>query len=109
MIINSKQNCISDLSASVKRTAIWRRGLEAKFNDSRNGLAAERLDQLAIEIANLSDQDWSELSVYYSWSSGKWADAVSQTSRQVGFRRVNTLPDFVSSLVGILSGQHVTN
>jgi hypothetical protein len=103
MTINSKQNCIIDLSASVKRTAVWRRGLQAKFNDSRNGLAAERLDQLATEINDLSDEAWSELSPFYSWSSGKWADAVSQTSRLVSFRNVNSLPAFVAHLVGILS------
>jgi hypothetical protein len=77
--------------------------LQAKFNDSRNGLAAEQLDQLATEITDLSDEAWSALSPFYSWSSGKWADAVSQTSRQVGFRNVNNLSAFVSQLVGVLS------
>jgi hypothetical protein len=103
MIINSKQNCKIDLSASVKRTANWRRQIKAKFNDDRNGPAAERLDQLAIEISNLGDEAWEELKPFYNWSSGEWSEAVSQTSRLVGFRGVNTLADFVNQLVGILS------
>jgi hypothetical protein len=103
MIINSKQNCITDLNASIKRTANWRRQLKAKFNDERNGAAAERLDELAIEVSDLSDDDWAALGPYYSWSSGKWADAVSQTSRLVGFRNVDSLPAFVVHLAGILS------
>src|ERR1700730_6240696 len=50
MTINSKQNCIHDLNASLTRTANWRRALQTKFpNDPRNGRAAERLDQLATE------------------------------------------------------------
>jgi hypothetical protein len=104
MTVNSKQNCINDLSASVKRTATWRRELQNKYvTDSRNERAAEKLDQIADEIYNLTDEDWAALSPYYSWSSGKWADAVSQTSRLVGFRNVNTLRAFMVHLVGILS------
>src|SRR3979490_3218259 len=105
MISNSKQNRIDDLSASITRSANWRRALQTKFNDPRNKRAAVRLDQLAGETNDLSDEAWSELKPFYNWASGKWSDAVSQVSRQVEFRAVNSLPAFVSALVGILSQQ----
>jgi hypothetical protein len=61
---------------------------------------------LAGETNDLSDEAWSELKPHYNWASGKWSEAVSQVSRQVEFRNVNSLPAFVSTLVGILSEQH---
>jgi hypothetical protein len=61
MTINSKQNCISDLCASILRTASWRRALQAKYiNDPRNGRAAETLSRLADEAVNLSDEQWAD-------------------------------------------------
>jgi hypothetical protein len=106
MIDNSKQNCIDSLSGSLTRTANWRRTLQSKYpNDPRTGRAADRLCQLASETDNLTDKAWSELAPYYSWASEKWSEAVSQASRYVGFRGVNTLPAFVDALVGILSEQ----
>jgi hypothetical protein len=106
MISTSKQNCIDDLCASITRSAAWRRALQTKFNDPRNGRAADKLDQLAGETNDLSDEAWSELKPHYNWASGKWSEAVSQVSRQVEFRAVNSLPAFVSALVGILSEQN---
>jgi hypothetical protein len=106
MINNTKEYCIENLSGSLARTASWRRSLQAKYNDPRCERAAERLDQLASEIGGLSDEAWSELMPYYNWASFEWSSAVSQASRQVEFRNVNTLPAFVSTLVGILSEQH---
>src|SRR5260221_1643356 len=98
MISNNKQNCIYDLSSSIKRTAIWRRRLQAKYNDPGNGRAAENLERLAIEVTELTDEQWSQLLRFYDWASGTWSDAISQTSRLVGFRNVNTLPAFVDQL-----------
>ena len=99
MTINSKQNCIHDLNASLTRTANWRRALQTKFpNDPRNGRAAERLDQLATETKDLSEEAWDELQKFYSWASGKWSDAVSRASRQIEFRHVDTFPAFTSGL-----------
>jgi hypothetical protein len=107
MTINSKQNCIHDLNASLTRTANWRRELQTKFpNDPRNGRAAEKLDQLATETKDLSEEAWHELQTFYSWACGKWSDAVSQASRQVEFRHVDSFPAFTKTLVGILSEQH---
>ncbi len=62
MITNSKQNCMTDLSASLRRTASWRRELCKKFpSDTRNGRAAEKLDQLASETNDLTDEAWLDL------------------------------------------------
>jgi hypothetical protein len=58
MISNSKQNCIAEISSSARRSAVWRRELHAKYNDPRNGKAADTLDRLANEMYNLSDEDW---------------------------------------------------
>jgi hypothetical protein len=108
MTINNKQSCIDNLCGSLTRTAIWRRGLQAKYpNDPRNGRAAETLEKIAGETNDLTDEAWSALSQFYSWSSVTWADAVSLASRHVEFQRnVRTFPAFVSNLVNILSGQH---
>jgi hypothetical protein len=94
------------MSGSLRRTASWRRSLQTKYNDPRNERAAEKLDQLASEAKDLTDEAWSELMPFYNWASFKWSDSLSQASRQVQFRGVNTLPAFVSTLVGILSEQH---
>ena len=109
MTINSKQNCISDLCASILRTASWRRALQAKYiNDPRNGRAAETLSRLADEAVNLSDEQWAELQPFYSWASQTWCEAVSQAARHVEFQRnIRTFPAFVQNLVCILSEQRV--
>jgi hypothetical protein len=60
-----------------------------KYSDPRAGNAADILDRLADEIKDLSDESWRALSPFYSWSSGRWWDSVSATSRLVGFRGVD--------------------
>src|ERR1700709_1887137 len=100
--MNSKQSAISDLGASLRRTAIWRRELSKKFiNDARNIRAAETLERLANEVNELSDDSWLLLAPHYSWCSPTWSDAVSLTSRHVEFRNVKTLPAFIDCLVGL--------
>jgi hypothetical protein len=109
MINSNKQNCIDSLSGSLTRTANWRRGLDAKYNDPRNGRAEEMLRRLASETSTLSDHAWSELQPFYNWSSPTWSEAVSAAARKVGFHNVNTLPAFTETLVGILSEQNPAN
>jgi hypothetical protein len=104
MITNTKQYCIDSLSGSLKRTASWRRSL-TRYNDPRNERAAARLDQLASEVSELTEDAWLELQKFYAWDSWKWSDAVSAASRQVEYRNVNTLRAFTKTLVGILSEQ----
>src|SRR5947208_16958322 len=108
-MINSRQSCTDSLSASISRTANWRRGLQAKFpGDNRNKPAAERLEQFADDTYNLTDEEFSKLAPFYSWHSEAWNEAVSETSRCVVFKRnIRTFPDFVNNLVGILSERHV--
>ena len=111
MIKNNKQSCIDSISASISRTAKWRRGLQAKYpSDSRLGQAAETLDMLAGQTSDLSDEAWSELARFYGWNSETWHDGVSKASRLVEFQcSVRTFSDFVNNLVGILSEQHVNH
>jgi hypothetical protein len=109
MIDNDKQNCIDNLCGNLTRTARWRRTLQAKYpaDAARNARAAEKLDQLAIEATDLTDDAWSELKCHYSWASAKWCDAVSEVSRRVEFRGVHNLEAFIMTLVGILEQQIV--
>ena len=98
---------IHDVTASLRRTAGWRRELCKKFpNDNRNELAAKKLEELANVVPTVGDDYWSELMPYYA-NFSTWADAVSQASRHVEFRNVKTLPAFVNDLVCILAEQHV--
>ncbi len=107
MTTNNKKYCVDSLSGSLKRTASWRRSLQTRFpNDPRNERAATRLDQLASEVNELTEDAWLELQKFYAWDSWNWSDAVSAASRQVEYRNVNTLPAFTKTLVGILSEQH---
>jgi len=102
-MINNKQSAITDLGASLRHTANWRRELSKKFiNDARNIRAAETLERLANEVNELSDESWLLLASHYSWCSPAWSDAVSLASRHVEFRNVKTLSAFMDCLVGLL-------
>jgi hypothetical protein len=109
MTLNDKQDCIASLNACLSRTANWRRGMQAKYpNDSRNRLAAETLDKLASEANDLTDEAWeNELKPFFNWTSQAWSDAVSQVSRMVEFRGVNTFPGFTRLLARVLSQSSV--
>jgi hypothetical protein len=109
MISSNKQNCIDSLSGSLTRTANWRRGLDARYNDPRNGRSADILAQLASETKFLTDESWTKLQGFYNWSSPTWSEAVSAAARKVGFQNVNTFPAFTETLVGILSEQNPAN
>ena len=104
MISSNKEYCAESLRTSLARSASWRRGLQNRFpDDPRNEAAAENLDWLADEASGISDEAWDQLQSFYRWDSWEWSEAVSQAARLVGYRNVRTLPDFVASLVGILS------
>ncbi len=83
--------------------------MKAKFpSDPRISRAAETLDRIAGEVNQLTDEEWTTLSRFYDWSSGVWAESVSQAARDVEFRRdVRTFHGFVNNLIGILSEQNV--
>ena len=102
--MNTKSNCITDIAASVRRTSEWRRNICCqRFPDARNIPAAEKLEQIATEMAALDDASWAQLSKHYNWASPTWSDAVSETSRAVVFRGVRTSEDFVNRLIEILN------
>jgi hypothetical protein len=83
--------------------------LKAKFpNDPRISRAAETLDRIAGETDSLTYEEWTTLSPFYDWSSGVWAESVSEAARDVEFRHdVRTFHAFVNNLIGILSEQNV--
>lgn len=102
--MNQKTDCVKSLSAHLRRTASWRRSIAAKFpGDPRNVRAAEALDGLATAIMDLSDAQWCRLEEHYSWASEKWAVAVNDASRLVGFQPATmTVAGFVAVLTGLL-------
>jgi hypothetical protein len=68
----------------------WRRCQSAKFpNDPRNPKAQRRLLELEAEIA-IPDASWEKLSPHYNEFDSHWLAAVSDTNRDVGFRRHST-------------------
>jgi hypothetical protein len=61
--------------------------MDARYNNPREGRAADTRAQLARETKSLSDEAWENLQSFYNWSSPTWSEAVSAASRQVGFRK----------------------
>jgi hypothetical protein len=92
---NDKQACIDSISRVLERTAVWRKAIAVNFpDDSRNMRAAATLEKLAVDVANLTDEQWSALERYFSngWNSEKWRSGLSQVARSVGFH--NRATDF---------------
>jgi hypothetical protein len=104
-IDNNKQNCSDSIYRSLVRTADWRKNLQTRFpTDPRNGRASETLARLANDADGLTEESWSELKPFYSWSSERWSNAVSEAARRVEFQRnIRTFPAFVEDLTHILS------
>jgi hypothetical protein len=85
MINNSKQNCIDDLSVSLTRSSNWRRGLQSKFDDTRNGRAPKTLDKLAGETNALTDEAWSELNPFTTGLLGNGLRPFRKHRDKLGF------------------------
>ncbi|MDH2350869.1 hypothetical protein QCM80_09335 [Bradyrhizobium sp. SSUT112] len=104
-MINDKQDCIESVTKVLERTSVWRKSLVARWpDDPRNARAAARLDQLAADATNMTDDQWTELKSYYGWASESWRDSLNQTARQVGFHhRSGALDYFIKALVQNLS------
>jgi hypothetical protein len=61
MILNDKQDCIESIIRVLEGTSAWRRTTSARFpDDPRNMRAATTLDKLAVDVANLTDEQWLE-------------------------------------------------
>ena len=85
--MTNKDDCAHYLASRFHSNAAWRSGQYVKFpNDARNALAAQRLLELDSGIA-ISDALWDRLSPYYDESDTRWLAAVSETNRDVGFRK----------------------
>jgi hypothetical protein len=106
MILNDKQDCIDSISRVLERTAAWRKAIAVNFpDDNRNIAAAATLEKLAVDVANLTDEQWSELRPHFSgWASEKWRNTLSQVARSVGFfHRAKDFNFFAKVLVHQLS------
>lgn len=100
-MLNQKQDCIESLCNGLKSTSAWRAATSIRFPDDRRNIKASKaLDQLAEEAANLTDEQWSELSSYYGSASQTWVNALNVTARSVGFHhRAGNLDLFITILV----------
>jgi hypothetical protein len=106
MILNDKQDCIESIAKVLEGTSSWRKSLSTRFpDDPRNMRAAKTLDQLAVDVVNLTDEQWSELKPHFGgWASERWRGGLSQTARQVGFHnRAKDVSFFLKVLVQNLS------
>src|SRR3981189_2091425 len=82
-----KQACARYLAQRFRGSSDWRRCQSAKFpNDPRNPKAQRRLLELEAEIA-IPASSLETLSPHYNEFDTHWLAAVSDTNRDVGFRR----------------------
>ncbi|MDH2341549.1 hypothetical protein [Bradyrhizobium sp. SSUT77] len=102
---NDKEECIESISKTLERASAWRKSLTVRWpDDPRNARAYTRLDQLAADVASLTDDQWATLRCHYNWASESWRDGLNQTARQVGFHhRIGDLDYFIKVLVQNLS------
>lgn len=106
MILNDKQDCIDSIAKVLERTAAWRNAIAVNFkNDPRNMRAFETLEKLAVDAANLTDEQWADLKPHFGgWASEKWRNGLSQAARSVGFHhRAKDFGIFTKVLVEQLS------
>jgi hypothetical protein len=101
MTLNDKQDCIESLVHALNRGEAWRTKLMVKYpSDSGNIRAAKMLNQLGVDAANMTDEQWSKLEPHFCWSSGVWRNGLSEAARQVGFgHRARDFDSFVNALV----------
>ena len=79
-MIVDKKDCAESISHVLERSSSWRKTISINFDDPRNLKAAEILELLAIEAANLTDEQWAALQPHFAcgWSSQVWREALSQ-------------------------------
>jgi hypothetical protein len=84
---DQKLECSESISRVLERSSSWRKTISANFDESRNLKASETLGLLAIEAANLTDDQWAALKPHFAcgWSSQSWLEALSYSARLVGF------------------------
>jgi hypothetical protein len=97
-----KQDCSESISHVLGRSSSWRKTISVSFDDPRNLKASETLELLAIEAANLTDEQWTALQPHFAcgWSSQVWREALSTAARMVGFgHKSKSLDAFVRLLL----------
>jgi hypothetical protein len=107
--LNHKEDCAEHFARILSQTSEWRRKKAAEYpDDLRNEKAIEMLDQLAIDSANLSDAQWSELQSYFGWNSQIWRGGLIQAAKMVGFAHRNrNFDSFVRLLVKQLPSSRI--
>jgi hypothetical protein len=108
-MINSKNDAVEYIIRVLEQKSAWRKSITAKFpDDPRNKRASDRLDQLAVEAAGMTDEQFAALKPYFGWASVTFRDAASQVARQIGFfHRGKDFAGFVAALVHELSQSSV--
>ncbi len=92
-MIDDKQECLDHLAYRLSRSSEWRGTQADRFpDDKRNLNAAAKLKALAVNARTIPDTKWKTLAPFFDPNNTGWLDAVSTTSRDVGFR--NTPSDF---------------
>jgi hypothetical protein len=103
---DQKQDCVESMIRALEGTSAWRKAIVAKFpNDPRLLKAAATLDQLAIDVTNLTDDHWLSLKPFFGgWHSDNWRAGLNLAVRQIGFHyHVKHLDAFVRTLAYQLS------
>jgi hypothetical protein len=101
---DDKNDCTEALAKALARSSAWRKSLAVRWpDDPRNKRASEKLDKLAVDVLNLTDEQWEALRPF-DLESRAWRDGLNQTTRQIGFfHRANDVAHFVAALVQNLS------
>jgi hypothetical protein len=104
MIIDPRQECVDFIARSIRKTADWRLSTTKRFpGDDRNLKASDRLNFIADEATEISDRIWEGLKPHFHWSDERFAEAVSQTSRNVVFRHdIKNFDAYTRSLLGVV-------
>jgi hypothetical protein len=104
MIIDTRQECVGFIARSLRKTANWRLSTAKRYpGDDRNIKSAERLSEIAEQATEISDYIWEGLKPHFHWSDERFAEAVSQTSRNVVFRHdIKNFDAYTRSLLGVV-------
>jgi hypothetical protein len=77
-----KQNCVESIVHTLDRASKWRKTLVVKYpKDPGNLRAVKMLDQLAIDAAGMTEEQFSRLKPHFGWASGVWRDGLCEVAR----------------------------
>jgi hypothetical protein len=98
---DTKNECVESITRALERSSVWRKSLAARFpEDGRNLRAAQTLENLAIDAADMTDEQFTTLSSHYGWASEKWRSALNDTARGIGFHiRTRQFDIFLKALL----------